>query len=94
MADTHRTSDCPARDILRCYLCGSTDHSKKDCLKFVPLKRAQGRGYSVEIQTNELIPISDNEDEEQIEDESPTNTLRDKKNHRGTPFHLYNPRKP
>ena len=45
---------------------------------FVPLKRAQGRGYSGEIQTNEPIPISDNEDEEQIEDESPTNTLRDK----------------
>ena len=51
---------------------------KKDCLKFVPLKRARGRRYSREIETNEAIPISDNEDDEQIEDESPTNTLRDK----------------
>ena len=61
-----------------CYLCGSTNHSKKDCLKFVPLKRARGRRYSGEIETNEAIPISDNEDDEQIEDESPTNTQRDK----------------
>eukprot|EP00795_Rhopilema_esculentum_P017850 gene17850-biopygen48 len=59
-----------------CYLCGSTDHSKKDCLKFVPLKRARGRRYSGEVEDQiEPTPINDNEDGEEIDDESAkTNT--------------------
>ena len=53
-----------------CYLCGSTDHSKKDCSKFVPLKRAQGRRLSGEIELeNDATPIAELEDEEQIEEE-------------------------
>ena len=43
MSDTHRTLDCPSRNVSHCYLCGSTEHNKKDCQKFVHLKWARDR---------------------------------------------------
>ena len=64
MSDTYRTSDCPSRNVSHCYLCGSVDHSKKDCEKFVPFRRGRGRKYSgeiVELAEEEAMPISEDE---------------------------------
>ena len=65
MSDTHRTSDCPSRHVSHCYLCGSTEHSKKDCEQFVPFRRARGRRYSGEIEE-----LSEDEGTEQAENNS------------------------
>ncbi len=39
MKDTHRTNDCPTKNVRHCYLCGSTEHAKKECEKFVVKRR-------------------------------------------------------
>ena len=76
MKDSHRSADCPARNVKHCYLCGSTEHQKSDCEKFVPLRRARGRRNSGEIEDlpdDEATPIS--EDEETPTDIASTPTI-------------------
>ncbi len=49
MKDTHRTGDCPSKDMKHCYLCGATDHQKSKCEKFQVIRRPRGRVLPNEI---------------------------------------------
>ena len=59
MKDSHRSGDCPSRNVKHCYLCGSTDHEKSNCEKFVSLQPARGRTLPGEIEDDEASVSSD-----------------------------------